>query len=119
VLAGDWPQWRGPSGDHVSREIGLPIKWSATENVAWKTPLPEWGTSTPAIWGDAVFVTTNSGDKLLLLRIDKQTGTIVWTREVGTGLAQRKTPDGGKRTAKFHELQNLASPSPTTDGERV
>lgn len=117
--AGDWPQWRGPSGDHVSRETGLPVKWSEKEGLTWKAALPEWGTSTPAIWKDAVFVTTQEGDKLLLLRIDKQTGKIVWTRQVGSGTPPRKTPESGKRTAKFHDLHNLASPSPVTDGERV
>lgn len=119
VFSGDWPQWRGPTGDHVSRETGLPVKWSEKEHVAWKTPLPEWGTSTPAIWKDAVFVTTQSDDKLLLLRLDKATGKIVWTKQVATGTPVRKTPESGKRSAKFHDLHNLASPSPTTDGERV
>lgn len=119
LLAGDWPQWRGPTGDHVSRETGLPVKWSEKEGLAWKAALPEWGTSTPAIWRDAIFVTTQNDDKLLLLRLDKQSGKTLWMRQVGQGVATRKTADGDKRSAKFHDLHNLASPSPVTDGERV
>src|ERR1700685_1385650 len=45
-----WPQWRGPTADSIAPGKGLPTKWSKTDNIAWKTPLPGWGTSTPAIW---------------------------------------------------------------------
>ncbi len=65
--AGDWPQWRGPAGNSTSDETGLPTHWSENENIAWKTPLPEWGTSTPAIFGDAIFVTSESDGALLCL----------------------------------------------------
>lgn len=116
AVAGDWPQWRGPHGDSVSDETNLPLHWSEDAGVAWKTPLPEWGTSTPAIWGDAIFVTTQQDDELLLLRLDKATGEIVWTRQVGEGTPRR---EGGKREQKFHQLHNMASPSPITDGELV
>ena len=47
--AGQWPQWRGPSGDSVSRETALPVKWNADRGNVRRTPLPEWGDSTPAI----------------------------------------------------------------------
>ena len=39
VLA-NWPQWRGPTLNGVSTETGLPVKWSATEGIAWKLPMP-------------------------------------------------------------------------------
>jgi outer membrane protein assembly factor BamB len=115
--AGDWPQWRGPDGDGRSRETGLPTHWSETENIAWKTPLPPWGTSTPAIVGDAIFVTSENEGALLLVRIDKATGKIVWTRQVGSGKANRGA--GKKRSSKYHPSHNLASPSPVSDGQRV
>src|SRR4051794_35847909 len=118
-FAADWPQWRGPAGNSVSAETGLPTKWSATEHLAWKRELPEWGTSTPAIVGDAIFVTTESEGALLLLRIAKPDGRVVWQRQVGTGYANRKEPGGANRTAKFHNYHNLASPSPISDGQRV
>ncbi len=112
-----WPQWRGPTADSVAPGKDLPTKWSPTENVAWKTALPGWGTSTPIIWKDAVFVTTQVDDrKLLLLRINASTGKIVWERQVGEGQPRRKGPVGVNR---FHDEHNMASPSPVTDGEHV
>jgi outer membrane protein assembly factor BamB len=116
LCAKNWPQWRGPSGDGVSAETGLPLKWSEKENVAWKCPLPGLGASTPAIWNDAVFVTSQDGEKLLTAKINKTTGKIEWLRQIATGRTPRKAPRGKQ---KFHDLQNLASPSPATDGERV
>jgi outer membrane protein assembly factor BamB len=122
ALAGDWPQWRGPTGDSVSRETRLPAEWSEQAGIVWKTALPEWGTSTPAIWGDAIFVTAHADDRLLLVRLDKRSGRVEWTRQVGSGEARRApaqknaSPRGEQ---KFHRLQNLASPSPVTNGQLV
>jgi len=126
ALAGNWPQWRGPAGDGVSPEPTLPLTWSETQNVAWKCPLPR-GASTPAVWGDAIFITGQDGDKLMLYRIDRDTGKVVWSQEVGTaGTIVRGAPRGGGgrfqrggETPRFHELHNLASPSPVTDGRLV
>jgi outer membrane protein assembly factor BamB len=116
--AADWPQWRGPEGTGISSEKDLPIVWHEKRGIVWKTPLPEWGTSTPAIWQDAIFVTSqNEQGELLLLRLAKKTGEIVWTRVVGQGEAVREAPK--RSTQKFHQLHNLASPSPTTDGRYV
>lgn len=107
LLADDWPQWRGPGGTGVSNEPSLPIAWSERRGIVWKCALPAWGSSTPALWGEAVFVTAHTGDdKLLLMRINKADGVVVWTREVGTGAAEDETT-------------NLAIPSPATDGQRV
>lgn len=111
-----WPQWRGPTGDSVSPSRNLPIKWSKTENVVWKAPIPGWGTSTPAIWKNAIFVTTQEGERLLLIRLDRQNGKIVWQREVGQGKPRRQGPIGNGR---FHDEHNMASPSPVTDGRHV
>jgi outer membrane protein assembly factor BamB len=118
VQAGDWPQWRGPAGTGVSDEKDLPIVWNESRSVLWKCQLPEWGTSTPAIWGDAIFLTSHTAENdLLLVRIDKKSGEIVWSQKVGSGEAVREAP---KREAqKFHQIHNLASPSPVTDGKTV
>src|SRR5207302_8354433 len=116
LIAGNWPQWRGPAGDGVSKETGLPLKWSESENVDWKCRLPGEGASTPAIWADAVFVTAQDGDKLLILKINKSSGKVEWTRQAGAGQVPREAPRGRQ---KFHKLQNFASPSPVTDGEVV
>jgi outer membrane protein assembly factor BamB len=121
--AGNWPQWRGPAGNSVSDETHLPVSWSEQENVLWKCALPGSGASTPAIWGDAVFLTCQDQDKLLLLKIDKPTGTIAWTRQVGSGSPARRqgrgSPQQFRKEQRFHNLHNMASPSPVTDGELV
>lgn len=124
AAAENWPQWRGPSGDGVSRETNLPVAWSENTGIAWKCKLPEWGNSTPAIWGDAIFLTSHVDDQqLVLLRINKKTGRIEWTRQVGTAATVRKAQPGtkgeGRRHQKFHGTQNLATPSPVTDGQVV
>lgn len=120
VRAGNWPQWRGPTGDSVSEETNLPLQWSEKEHIVWTCRLPGAGNSTPAIWGDAVFVSAQDGEDLLALKIDKTTGRIVWSHKVGAGTANRQAPNGEKRRhQKFHDLHNLASPSPATDGEVV
>lgn len=113
----NWPQWRGPEGNSVCRDP-VPLVWRENFNLAWKSALPGWGNSTPIVWENAVFVTSQQDDKLLLLRLDKKTGKIVWTREVGRGTFQ--TADKSKRGQQvFHRLQNLATPSPVTDGKTV
>ena len=53
-----WPQFRGPAGRGVADIDGLPIRWSATENVKWKTTVPGRGWSSPIVWGDQVIVTS-------------------------------------------------------------
>jgi outer membrane protein assembly factor BamB len=122
--AADWPQWRGPEGNGVSRETDLPTAWTKALGIRWQCPLPQWGDSTPAIWGNAVFVTTQvNNEKLLLLRIDKRTGQIEWTRQVGAAACPQKPLQGKsdqqRRHEWYHESQNYASPSPVTDGQVV
>jgi outer membrane protein assembly factor BamB len=111
-----WPQWRGPTGDSVSPVAELPTRWSKTENVVWKTDLPGWGNSTPAIWKDAIFVTSQDDESLVLLRIDRRSGKIVWKKEVGRGTPRRK---GAVGNGRYHDENNMASPSPVTDGKHV
>ena len=55
----NWPQWRGPRGQGVSEEKNLPLEWSATKNIKWKTPLPGRGHSSPIVWGNRLFLTTS------------------------------------------------------------
>jgi outer membrane protein assembly factor BamB len=108
VLAGPayWPQWRGPDHNGTSAETGLPLRWSATENVAWKLPLPEFSGATPIIWGDHVFLNVAEGDALSLWAVDRKSGSVLWKRPLGAGnIKMRK--------------QNMSSPSPVTDGKAV
>ena len=61
-MSANWPAWRGPAGDGVSAEKNLPVKWSPTENIAWKIPLPQWSGATPVIWGDTIFLNVAESD---------------------------------------------------------
>jgi len=124
AAAENWPQWRGPQGNGASAETGLPLRWSDAEGLAWKCELPPWGNSTPAIWGDAIFLTTQTEDnQLQLLKIDRRDGKLLWNRTVGQGEAPRPEPGkplkGDRGRQLFHKTQNFASPSPVTDGRLV
>lgn len=61
VRADPWPNWRGPDNQGHSAETNLPLNWGPKQNVRWRTPLPDAGNSTPAVWGDRVFVTQARG----------------------------------------------------------
>lgn len=107
AAAENWPQWRGPSFNGSTTETGLPATWSKTENVAWIAPLPGPSGATPAIWGDSVFVTSPDDQRnLLLLCLDLKDGRPRWQKTVATG-----NRNGGRN--------NMASPSPVTDGRLV
>jgi len=105
--AENWPQWRGPFFNGSTTEKGLPTDWSRTNNVAWTAPLPGWGSATPAVWDDSVFVSSPDGQKnLLLLCLDRKNGQVRWRKVVAQGDRER-----GRN--------NMASPSPVTDGKNV
>ena len=80
ALAGeDWWQFRGPSGDGHTSSIGLPLKWSETENVIWKTAIHDRGWSSPVIRGNQVWLTTATADgrKLFAVCVNKDNGKII------------------------------------------
>ena len=108
--AENWPQFRGPNSRGCSSETNLPLQWSATENLAWKTPIPGQSWSSPIVWGDQVFVTTatDEGKSCHVLSLDRKAGKILWDREV---LRQSPGHKEGRNT--------FATPTPATDGERV
>lgn len=140
--AGNWTQWRGPEHNGSSPDAhDLPVSWGPATNVLWKVELPSWSAATPIVYGNTVFITSaqegfnepasyeqrpgggpgkkggpppppppaqNGGgkDQILLLAIDRSNGAIKWTKVIG----------GGNR---IYRKQNLASPSPVTDGRHV
>ena len=108
LRAENWPQWRGPRLDGSSPDRTLPVKWSATENIAWRTPLPGEGHASPIVWGEKVFTASADGDARLLLCLDRKTGAILWQTTVVQCAAER-----------IHRLNSRASSTPATDGERV
>ena len=110
VLGEEWPGWRGPRGDGTSTEKGIPLRWSATENVRWKAPIPGKGHSSPIVWGDRVFVTTcdERTRERLLLCLDGSGGKLLWQRRVLRAPLERK-----------NRLNSYASSTPVTDGKHV
>lgn len=130
--ADNWPQWRGPHLNGSSEKAaGLAVRWDETRNVAWRTELPSWSAASPVVWEDTVFVTSaeegftdpkgrgflgavlnriasafNFDDDLLLVALNRKDGSIRWQRVIG---------EGNKIVFK----QNMASPSPVTDGRHV
>ena len=110
LQAENWPQFRGPTAQGLSTEKNLPLTWSATENVAWKTALPGGSWSSPLVWGDRVFVTTamDGGESCRVLSLERKTGKILWEKEVFKQVQRRK-----------QARNTFATPKPATDGERV
>ncbi len=116
--AENWPQWRGPRGTGISRERSVPLVWSEDRGLAWKCPLPAWGDSSPIVWDRSIFLTSQTEDgQLLLLNIGVQSGNVLWTQQVGQATVPRGTPERGHQI--FHQLQNMATPTPVTNGEVV
>ena len=112
VRAEDWPQFRGPTGQGHSSERGLPLDWSESRNVKWKTPVPGRGWSSPVVAGGRVWLTTSvkaNGASLRALAYDVETGREVVNVEVFH-----------LRSADLSNAKNShASPTPIVDGDRV
>jgi outer membrane protein assembly factor BamB len=106
----EWPGWRGPRLDGTSAETSLPVRWSATQNIAWKVPIPGKGHSSPVVWGDRIFVTTclEKQEERLLLCLSRLDGRLLWQREVIKAKLEPK-----------HDLNSYASSTPVTDGHHV
>ena len=76
LSADNWPQWRGPAMNGISAETGLPVKWSADENIAWKLAMPGRSGSTPIIWKEIIFLNIGTADgsgDLELWALDRNT----------------------------------------------
>src|SRR5580700_1837495 len=60
---GEWPQFRGPTGQGLSTATGVPVEWSATKNIAWKTEIPGAGWSSPVVSDAKVYLTSAVGPR--------------------------------------------------------
>ena len=113
VHAGQWPEFRGPTGQGHSAERGLPLEWSESRNVVWKRPVPGLGWSTPVIAEGRVWLTTavrdRAGASLRVLAFDATTGNEVVNVEAF------RIKDAALTNAK----NSHASPTPIVDGDRV
>jgi len=107
AAAENWPHWRGPNFNGSSAEKGLPETFGKSKNVAWTAPLPGPSAATPIVWGDRVFVSSTEPTTkgLVAMCLRAADGRIVWQKRLGDD-------------AKV-DLNNMASPSPVTDGRRA
>jgi outer membrane protein assembly factor BamB len=117
----NWPQFRGPGGLGISKAKNLPVTWSETLNVAWKTAMPGYGSSSPIAWDSKLYVTCYSGygvgrsrDRmedltLHLVCVDSKDGKIIWDKRIKPILPETKQ-------VREH---GYAAQTPTTDGEHL
>jgi len=132
----NWHHWRGPDATGASATAKPPTNWSEDKNIQWKIPIDGYGSASPIIWGNKVFILTaintgkvdpslpkpedqpkrifgithpNTEYKLLVMCLDRKTGKTLWQQ-----VATRLIPHEGT-----HGDNNFASGSPTTDGERL
>ena len=108
-----WPQFRGPDGQGHSSERGVPLEWSETRNIAWKTPIPGLGWSSPVVANGKVWITTaieQRGISLRVLAFDAATGKEVVNVEVNKIPYDRR---------EINPKNSWASPTPVIDGDRV
>lgn len=107
----NWPELRGPHRDGHSSATRLPLTWSETNNIAWKTPIHDLGWSSPVIWGDQIWLTTatEDGKKLYAIGVNSATGKILRDIKVFDN-------DAPEHVAS---LNSYASPTPAIEPGRV
>lgn len=110
LAAENWPCFRGPTRQGISAEASLPLRWSSTENIAWKALVPGAGWSSPIVWSNHVFITTatEDGTSCRVLAFESSSGKKLWETEVF------KQPAGHKQ-----DRNSYATPTPCTDGQRI
>ncbi len=111
LCADDWPSFRGPNGDGLSKESSAPVQWSATENVAWKADLPRPGNGSPIVAAGRVFVTSAEdaeGKQRSLYCFDAKNGDKLWVRTVSI---DEQMPT--------HKTNPYCGSTPASDGKRV
>ncbi|QDT02835.1 outer membrane biogenesis protein BamB [Rubripirellula lacrimiformis] len=104
---GSWPQWRGSSQNGVAEGTDFPLEWNESDGIAWKTPLPGKGSSTPVVAGQTAYLTSGIEGQNVLMAIDTNSGQIQWQTEMG--------PDRGNK----HKKGGGSNPSPVVDGDQI
>ena len=105
--ASEWYRFRGPNGSGVSDATGVPVAFSSSKSLLWRTPLLP-GHSSPVLAGDRVFVTGFEADRLVTLALSAETGKVLWRGELPR-----------LRSEHHHANNGPATPSPVTDGINV
>jgi len=111
LLLAQWPQFRGPDGNGLSTSAGIPLTWSETKNVRWKTAIHGRAWSSPVVLGGQVWVTTATPDgrELFAVALDKSSGRIVYDLK----LFDVPHPQYA------HPFNTYASPTPVIEDGRV
>jgi outer membrane protein assembly factor BamB len=125
ATAADWPRFLGPAGNGISVDAEIPLTWSESENLAWRTPLPGPGSSSPVVSGDRAFVTCYSGYgvpntengakpdlKRHLICVRLTDGDVLWTKTIAAALPEDDH-------AGYLTEHGYASSTPVTDGKLV
>lgn len=106
AAAENWPNWRGPTHNGAAAGTTYPTKWSKTENVAWKVKLPGKGASTPAVWGDNIYLTCGIEGQNAIVCLDRK------------GKEKWRAVSGAEKPGK-HKKATGSNSSPVTDGAHV
>ncbi len=111
VAAENWPQLRGPTGDGHAHAAALPLRWSETQNVVWKTPIHGRAWSSPVVWGGQIWMTTatEDGRQLSVVCVDRDSGKVVHDLK----LFDVSEP------AEIHAFNSYASPTAVIEAGRV
>jgi outer membrane protein assembly factor BamB len=107
----NWPDWRGPTGQGQVEGAHLPLIWSETRNIVWKTPIHDLGYSTPVVWEDRIWITTatEDGKSLYAVGVDVESGEVVHDIKVFD------VPEPQDK----HDNNSYATPSAAIEEERV
>lgn len=107
----NWPQFRGPNGDGMTDETGLPVTWSESQHITWKTAVHGKAWSSPVIWDDQIWMTTApaNGKRLYAVCVDRRSGCIVYDIKV-FDIAEPQF---------CIEMNSYASPTPVVEEGRV
>lgn len=115
VRSTDWPWWRGPlRNGEAAADQHVPLHWSETENVVWKSPIPGRGHSSPTIVGDQIFLLTAEDDRDVqsVLCYQRSSGKKLWQTDVHRGGFDLKG-------AKSNTKSTLANSTVACDGDRI
>ncbi|MCA9079247.1 MAG: PQQ-binding-like beta-propeller repeat protein [Planctomycetaceae bacterium] len=109
--AENWPEFRGPLTNGQAPDANTPVRWSETENIAWKTPLVGRAWSSPVVWGNQIWLTngTPDGKELFAVCLDRNTGEVLLNRKQ----FDLDTPP------EIHKFNSYSSPSPVIEEGRV
>ncbi len=112
AVAGEqWPNFRGPTDQGLVEGATLPLRWSDTENIVWKTAIDGKAWSSPVIWDDRIFLTNapEDGSRLSVVCLDKNSGEILYNKRLHTVALPQYC----------HPFNSYASPSPVVEAGRL